>query len=117
MPNSTEMNDWKEYQNQLHKEMDKQVTSNKALLWVGIAVNGIFTVITLVIAIVALINALMIGRDNLSLQKEVTECKSELRTSVQSAEVMVMQAKRAYDNARQRESRRTRAGISRDITD
>ena len=81
MPNSTEMNDWKEYQKQLRKEMDRQVTSNKALLWVGIAVNGLFNVITLVIAIVALINALMIGRDNLALQKEVSECKTEIKTS------------------------------------
>lgn len=117
MPSTTEMNDWRDYQKQLRKEMDRQVTSNKALLWVGIAVNGLFNVITLVIAIVALINALMIGRDNLSLQKELSECKSELRTSVQSAEVMVMQAKRAYDNARQRDSRKARAGMPDDITE
>ena len=82
MPHSSIDNDWKEYQKQLRKEMDRQVTSNKALLWVGIAVNCLFTTVTLVVAIVALINALMIGRDNLSLQKDLAECKSELKTSI-----------------------------------
>lgn len=82
MPNSNEANDWKEYQKQLRKEIDRQATSNKALLWIGIAANGLFNVITLVIAIVALVNALMIGRDNLALQKEVSECKAEIKTSL-----------------------------------
>lgn len=97
MPNS-EMNDWKEYQKQLRKEMDRQVTSNKALLWVGIAANGLFTVITLVIAIVALVNALMIGRDNLALQKEVSECKAEIKTSI-------MKIKNTCDSNRHAQSR------------
>jgi hypothetical protein len=95
MPNKVqEMNAWKEYQEHLKNEMDKQATSTKALLWVGIAVNGVFTLIALTVAIVALINALMCGRDNLSVQKELGECR------INHAEVIKI-AEKALDRAEQ----------------
>ena len=95
MPNKLqEMNDWKEYQEHLKNEMDRQATSTKALLWVAIAVNGVFTFIALTIAVVALINALMCGRDNLSMQKEMNDCR------VNHAEVIKI-AEKALDRAEQ----------------
>lgn len=109
MEKINEMNDWAEYRERLTADMNRQVTSNKALLWVGIAVNGVFTLVALVVAIVALVHAMMLGRDNLALQKEIVECKSELRSSVQSIEEEAVKARRAYDNARQRDSRRNRS--------
>ena len=57
-------------------------SASSSAVTVRIAVNCLFTTVTLVVAIVALINALMIGRDNLSLQKDLAECKSELKTSI-----------------------------------
>lgn len=95
MPNKLqEMNDWKEYQEHLKNEMDRQATSTKALLWVAIAVNGVFTFIALTIAVVALINALMCGRDNLSMQKEMNDCR------INHAEVIKI-AEKALDRAEQ----------------
>lgn len=82
MPNSKHMNDWNEFQKQMNDHVNRQVTSNKTLLWVAISVNGIVTAITLVVAIVALIYALMVSRDNLAMQKELADCKTEIRTSV-----------------------------------
>lgn len=96
MTSINEMNDWAEYQERLKQDMDRQVTSNKALLWTGIAVNGVFTLIALTIAVVALIHALMLGRDNLALQKEISECKA----SVIALEQECDDAKKAYGTAR-----------------
>lgn len=104
-----EMNDWAEYQEKLKSDMDRQVTSNKALLWVGITVNGIFTLVALVVAVVALVHAMMLGRDNLALQKEILECKTSLKSSIQTVEEEALKARRAYDSARQRDSRRNRS--------
>lgn len=94
MPHVKEMNDWQEFQQQLKKDMDRQVTSNKALLWVGIAINGMFTLVALTVAVVALINALMCGRDNLAVQKELGECR------INHAEVIKI-AEKALDRAEQ----------------
>jgi hypothetical protein len=94
MSHIKEMNDWQEFQQQLKKDMDRQVTSNKALLWVGIAINGMFTLIALTIAVVALINALMCGRDNLAVQKELGDCR------INHAEVIKI-AEKALDRAEQ----------------
>lgn len=109
MEKINEMNDWAEYRERLTADMNRQVTSNKALLWVGIAVNGVFTLVALVVAIVALVYAMMLGRDNLALQKEIVECKSELRSSVQSIEEEALRAKRAYNNAMQARHRSKRS--------
>lgn len=89
-----EMNDWKEYQAHIKQDIDRQATSTKALLWVGIAVNGMFTLIALTVAVVALINALMCGRDNLAVQKELGDCR------INHAEVIKI-AEKALDRAEQ----------------
>lgn len=95
MPNRIQdMNDWKEYQQHIKQEIDRQATSTKALLWVAIAVSGVFNLIALTVAIVALINALMCGRDNLSVQKELGECR------INHAEVIKI-AEKALDRAEQ----------------
>ena len=96
MPKITEMNDWKEYQEHLRNEMDKQATSTKALLWVAIAVNGVFTFIALTIAVVALINALMCNRDNLSMQKEMNECRINHAEVIRVAEKALDRAEKGY---------------------
>lgn len=89
-----EINDWKEYQQHIKQEIDKQATSTKALLWVAIAVSGVFNLIALTVAIVALINALMCGRDNMSIQKELGDCR------INHAEVIKI-AEKALDRAEQ----------------
>ena len=95
MPNRVqEMNDWKEYQERLKTEMDRQATSTKALLWVAIAISGLLNFIALTLAIVALINALMCGRDTLSIQKELSDCR------INHAEVIKV-AEKALDRAEQ----------------
>lgn len=96
MEKINEMNDWAEYQERLKTDMDRQVTSNKALLWVGIAVNGVFTLVALVVAIVALVHAMMLGRDNLALQKELVECKSEQVEATKIAEKALARAEQNY---------------------
>jgi hypothetical protein len=89
-----EVNDWKEYQQHIKQEIDKQATSTKALLWVAIAVSGVFNLIALTVAIVALINALMCGRDSMSIQKELGDCR------INHAEVIKI-AEKALDRAEQ----------------
>ena len=89
-----EINDWKEYQQHIKQEIDKQATSTKALLWVAIAVSGVFNLIALTVAIVALINALMCGRDSMSMQKELGDCR------INHAEVIKI-AEKALDRAEQ----------------
>jgi hypothetical protein len=89
-----EINDWKEYQQHIKQEIDKQATSTKALLWVAIAVSGVFNLIALTVAIVALINALMCGRDSMSIQKELGDCR------INHAEVIKI-AEKALDRAEQ----------------
>lgn len=101
MSKINDMNEWGEYRERLRKDIDSQVTSNKALLWVGIALNGIAALIALIIAVIALINTLMIGRDIASLQKDLIEC----RTLIDHVTDNVEHAKRTCDNARHRESR------------
>lgn len=97
MPNKIqEMNDWKEYQEHLKNEMDRQATSTKALLWVAIAVSGVFTFIALTIAIVALINALMCNRDNLAIQKEMGECRINHSEVIKIAEKALDRAEQGY---------------------
>lgn len=96
MEKINEMNDWAEYQERLKTDMDRQVTSNKALLWVGIAVNGVFTLVALVVAIVALVHAMMLGRDNLALQKEIIECKTQKNEAMQIAEKAMARAEQNY---------------------
>ncbi len=94
MSKIAEMNDWKEYQEHLKKEMNHQATSTKALLWVAIAISGVFNFIALTLSIVALINALMCGRDNLSIQKELGDCR------INHAEVIKI-AEKALDRVEQ----------------
>ena len=89
-----EINDWKEYQQHIKQEIDRQATSTKALLWVAIAVSGVFNLIALTVAIVALINALMCGRDSMSIQKELGDCR------INHAEVIKI-AEKALDRAEQ----------------
>lgn len=96
MPKIAEMNDWKEYQEHLRNEMDRQATSTKALLWVAIAVNGVFTFIALTIAVVALINALMCNRDNLAMQKEMNECRINHAEVIKIAEKALDRAEQGY---------------------
>lgn len=96
MSKIAEMNDWKEYQEHLKNEMDRQATSTKALLWVAIAVNGVFTFIALTVAIVALINALMCGRDNLSVQKELSDCRINHAEVIKVAEKALDRAEQGY---------------------
>ena len=96
MSKIAEMNDWKEYQEHLKNEMDRQATSTKALLWVAIAVNGVFTFIALTIAVVALINALMVNRDNLAMQKEMGECRINHAEVIKIAEKALDRAEQGY---------------------
>jgi hypothetical protein len=90
------MNDWKEYQERLQHDMDRQVTSNKALLWTGLAVDTLLTFISLIVAIVALIQALMFGRDNIALQKEIAECKQQKNEAMIVAEKALARAEQNY---------------------
>ena len=95
MPNRVqEMNDWSDYKQHIQHEIDRQATSTKALLWVAIAVSGVFNLIAITIAVVALINALMCGRDNLAVQKELGDCR------INHAEVIKI-AEKALDRAEQ----------------
>lgn len=95
MPNRVqEMNDWSDYKQHIQTEIDRQATSTKALLWVAIAISGVFNLISITVAVVALINALMCGRDNLAVQKELGDCR------INHAEVIKI-AEKALDRAEQ----------------
>ena len=51
MSNIKNQNDWAEFREHLNREMDRQSTSNKALLWVGMALLLALNIVTLCIAI------------------------------------------------------------------
>jgi hypothetical protein len=46
-----QQNDWAEFRKHLNTEMDRQVTSNKALLWVSISVLGVLVSVCIVIIV------------------------------------------------------------------
>jgi predicted PurR-regulated permease PerM len=57
-----QQNDWAEFRKHLNTEMDRQVTSNKALLWVSISVLGVLVsfcivmIVNLMLAVTTLEN-------------------------------------------------------------
>lgn len=57
-----QQNDWAEFRQHLNTEMDRQVTSNKALLWVSISVIGVLVsfcivmIVNLMLAVTTLEN-------------------------------------------------------------
>lgn len=60
--NVRQQNDWAEFRQHLNTEMDRQVTSNKALLWVSISVLGVLVsfcivmIVNLMLAVTTLEN-------------------------------------------------------------
>lgn len=51
MDSIKDQNDWADFRNHLNREMDRQVTSNKTLLWVGMTVLLVFNIVTLCVAL------------------------------------------------------------------
>ena len=67
MDSIKDQNDWSEFRSHLNREMDRQVTSNKALLWVSIGGLCLFNVITLCVALVSLMNTMVLKQEIKSL--------------------------------------------------
>jgi hypothetical protein len=67
MDSIKDQNDWAEFRSHLNREMDKQVTSNKALLWVSIGGLCLFNIITLCVALVSLMNTMVLKQEIKSL--------------------------------------------------
>lgn len=63
MSNIKDQNDWAEFRNHINREMDKQVTSNKALLWAGMTFLLIFNIATLCIALTGLLKTQELKHD------------------------------------------------------
>ena len=60
MSDVREQNDWVELRRHLNAEMDRQVTANKVMLWIGIGSLCLFNVVSLCTAIIALTNCMML---------------------------------------------------------
>ena len=100
-----DIKDWHEFKAHITSDVDRQVTSNKALLWVGASVTSGIAIIALTIAVIATIMSMTMNRDLVALQKELSEFKSEVKYSVNTMENAATDAVRAYNNARKTKSR------------
>lgn len=97
MAEINEMNDWATFKDHMNSDVDKRVASTKALLWVAIAVSGLFNLIALTIAVVALVHAMVLNRDNNALRDKISELAVRQEQSFEAVE----DARRVYNNAAQ----------------
>lgn len=90
--------DVREFMQLASDEWRRSGTSNKAILWVVIGASSIFTLLTAIVAVIALFVALKANDQIANLKDTVYEQRAWVQDGI-------IDSKRAYDNARKTLSR------------
>lgn len=84
--------DIREFMNELRKEDMKNSTQVKTLLWIYFSLSGIFTLVAIIIAVIAMFWTWGLDKENRALYRSIVEIKANSAKIIEQAE----DAERAY---------------------